>query len=220
MSKERKGPAPRVGANPREPRWRRRPESRPEEIAEAGLRLFCARGYVNVTVDDIAREAGVTKGAVYHHFDGKEDLLLAAVELHFRRAFERGGAQRVASADQAAKSRIEALLWAAWRFWHSEEFRGLFRLVLGEAGDAVPAVRERFLQEGPHRGWKTLGDLIREGQRRGEFRPTIDPAAAAKLIACGLVLQIMLKCMSGAKPRPSRGQFEREFERVMRMISD
>jgi AcrR family transcriptional regulator len=219
MPKERKGPAAKAAAKPREPRWRRRPESRPEEIAEAGLRLFGARGYLNVTVDDIAREAGVTKGAVYHHFDGKEDLLAAAVELHFRRTFERGGAQRPASAGETAKSRIEALLWAAWQFWHSDEFRGLFRLVLGEGGDAVPAVRERFLEEGPHRGWKTLGHLIREGQRRGEFRPDIDAAAAAKLIACGLVLQIMLKCMAGAKPRASRGEFEREFEQVMRMIS-
>jgi AcrR family transcriptional regulator len=219
MPKQRQGKAARAGAK-RHPRWRRRPESRPDEIAEAGLRLFCARGYLNVTVDDIAREAGVTKGAVYHHFNGKEELLVAAVELHFRRTFERGGAERAVSAGETAKGRIEALLWAGWQFWHSAEFQGLFRLVLGEGGAAVPAVRERFIEEGPHRGWRTLGDLVREGQRRGEFRPDIDAASAAKLIACGLVLQIMLRCLTGSKPRASRGDFEREFEQVMRMISD
>src|SRR3954449_10402972 len=152
------------GAKPKRPRWRRRPESRPEEIAEAGLRLFCARGYLNVSVDDIARAAGVTKGAVYHHFDGKEDLLAAAVDLHFRRTFEAAGAGRTPTAGETARARVEALLWAGWRFWHSEEFQGLFRLVLGEGGAAVPTVRERFLKQGPQRGWRVLGALIRAGQ--------------------------------------------------------
>lgn len=216
----RKNPRPAgSAAKPGKPRWQRRPDRRPEEIADAGLRLFCARGYLNVTVDDIAREAGVTKGAVYHHFDGKEDLLVAAIELHFRRTFDRAGAEHPAAAGETARHRIEALLWAAWQFWHSAEFRGLFRLVLGEGGDAVPAVRDRFLAEGPYRGWQTLGDLIRDGQRRGEFRANIHPASAARLVACGLVLQIMLKCMGRTQSRASRSDFEREFEQVMQMIA-
>ena len=211
---------PRAGtaAQPKRPRWRRRPESRPEEIAEAGLRLFCARGYLNVSVDDIARAAGVTKGAIYHHFEGKEDLLAAAVDLHFRRTFDRAGADRPASAGETATSRIEALLWSGWQFWHSKEFRGLFRLVLGEAGAAVPAVRERFLEEGPHRGWKVLGALINEGQERGEFRADLDAASAAKLIACGLVLQIVLKGLAGTQPRAVRANFNREFGQIVRML--
>src|SRR6185503_20235 len=48
MPNARKSTAP-------QPRWRRRPEHRPDEIADAGLRLFSARGYLNVSVDDIAR---------------------------------------------------------------------------------------------------------------------------------------------------------------------
>jgi len=218
--REKKRGATAKASGTKQPRWRRRPESRPAEIAEAGLRLFCARGYLNVTVDDIAREAGVTKGAVYHHFDGKEDLLAVALERHFRRTFERGGATRPAAAGETTRQRVEALLWAGWQFWHSAEFQGLFRLVLGEAGDAVPAVRERFLAEGPHRGWETLGNLVREGQQRGEFRPSVDADAAAKLVACGLVLQIVLKGMAGSKKRASRAEFERELEHVMRMIAD
>jgi AcrR family transcriptional regulator len=213
--RRRRPPPPRAS----HPRWRRRPDRRPDEIAEAGLRLFCARGYLNVSVDDIARAAGVTKGAVYHHFHGKEDLLSAAMELHFRRTFERAGAGRPPRAGGTATDRVEALLWAGWQFWHSAEFQGLFRLMLGEGGAAVPAVRKRFLAQGPHRGWRVLGALIREGQERGEFRAGIDPAGAAKLIACGLVLQIMLSTLGGAKRRTVRADFEREFKSVMRMLA-
>jgi TetR/AcrR family transcriptional repressor of nem operon len=201
------------------PRWRRRPERRPEEIADAGLRLFSARGYLNVSVDDIAREAGVTKGAVYHHFDGKEDLLVAAVDLHFNRTFDDAGAGQPLAPGETAIGRMRTLLWAGWQFWHSEEFQGLFRLVLGEAGTVVPAVRARFLREGPHRGWKVLGALIRAGQARGEFDAGIDADSAAKLVACGLVLQIMLKCLGGTQPRASRAEFDREFAQIARMLA-
>lgn len=201
------------------PRWHRRPERRPGEIAQAGLRLFCARGYGNVSVDDIARAAGVTKGAVYHHFDGKADLLVAAVEHHFRSTFDRADAARSLRPGESAAGRIETLLWAGWQFWHSAEFQGLFRLILGEGGTAVPAVRERFLNEGPRRGWQTLGALIKAGQANREFRAGLDPDAAARLIASGLVLQVMLKCLAGAAPRATRAEFDREFGQVMRMLA-
>src|SRR5206468_9966375 len=114
---------PSAGAAAGTPRWRRRPERRPDEIADAGLRLFSARGYLNVSVDDIARAAGVTKGAVYHHFAGKEELLFAAVDLHFQRTFDGAGAGKPRSAGETAGRRLEALLWAGWQFWHSVEFQ-------------------------------------------------------------------------------------------------
>ena len=53
------------------------PETRREEILEAALACFSARGYHGSTVDDIAAGAGLSKGAVYWHFEGKEDVFLA-----------------------------------------------------------------------------------------------------------------------------------------------
>lgn len=215
-----RGTAARRRSSAAKPRWQRRPEHRRDEIADAGLRLFSARGYRNVSVDDIARAAGVTKGAVYHHFGGKEDLLVAAVDRHFQRTFDRAGAGKPLAPGEPVIGRLEALLWAGWQFWHSVEFQGLFRLVLGEAGAAVPAVRERFLSEGPHRGWKVLGGLIAAGQRSGEFRSDVDPARAARLIASGLVLQIMLKCLvSSASHDARREEFEREFAQILAMLA-
>ncbi|WP_188194431.1 TetR/AcrR family transcriptional regulator [Nonomuraea sp. SYSU D8015] len=43
-------------------------------------RLFAARGYGAVGLAEIVRESGVTKGALYHHFDGKADLFRAVLE--------------------------------------------------------------------------------------------------------------------------------------------
>jgi AcrR family transcriptional regulator len=53
------------------------PEIRFAELLDCAQRLFFARGYDNTTVNDIIREAGLSKGAFYHYFDSKAALLEA-----------------------------------------------------------------------------------------------------------------------------------------------
>ena len=51
----------------------------PDEILEIAVGLFAARGYHGVSMDDIGAAAGVTGPALYHHFAGKEAMLVAAL---------------------------------------------------------------------------------------------------------------------------------------------
>jgi TetR/AcrR family transcriptional repressor of nem operon len=50
------------------------------KLLDAALRVIRAQGYAGSSVDDICREAGVTKGSFFHHFKGKDDLAIAATE--------------------------------------------------------------------------------------------------------------------------------------------
>jgi AcrR family transcriptional regulator len=52
-----------------------------EQILKAALHLFAERGYPQTSMDEIAKEVGVTKPAIYHYFDSKEKLFQALVEL-------------------------------------------------------------------------------------------------------------------------------------------
>jgi len=51
-----------------------------EALLAAARGLFGDRGYAGTSLDEIARKAGVTKGAFYHHFSGKQELFLAVFE--------------------------------------------------------------------------------------------------------------------------------------------
>src|SRR5215471_17665945 len=51
-----------------------------DELLTAALRVFARRGYREAGMDEIAAEAGYSKGALYWHFSGKEELLMALLE--------------------------------------------------------------------------------------------------------------------------------------------
>ncbi len=55
-------------------------EGRREQILRAAISVFASKGFDRATNEDIAREAGVTPGLIYHYFDNKDDLLRAAIE--------------------------------------------------------------------------------------------------------------------------------------------
>ena len=55
-------------------------EDRREQIIDAAMRVFAQKGFVRATNKDVAREAGITAGLIYHYFENKEALLMAIIE--------------------------------------------------------------------------------------------------------------------------------------------
>ena len=64
---------------PGPPKFRRRKADRPGEIVEAALAVFAEKGFAAAKLDEIARRAGVSKGALYLYFETKEDIFRAVV---------------------------------------------------------------------------------------------------------------------------------------------
>lgn len=60
----------------------RDPEHTMELILETGMRLFLEKGYDQTSIQDIMAAAGLSKGAVYHHFKSKEQIFEAVMERH------------------------------------------------------------------------------------------------------------------------------------------
>ncbi len=75
------------------PKWRRRPEHRPQQIIEAALEVFGECGLAKSRLQDIANRAGVSKGTIYLYFPNKEEL--------FREMIRQTSVAAIAAGEQA-----------------------------------------------------------------------------------------------------------------------
>ena len=151
-----------------EPRFQRRKEDRPQEIAEAALAAFAEKGYAATRVDEVAKRAGVSKGLVYLYFKTKEEMFKAVV-----RSF--------------VVPRVDALIEIVDRTDLSSEafFRGPFLDFIKKIpGSPVSVVIRLMIAEGPNhpdllqfywdnvvsRGLGAISELLERGVQAGEFR--------------------------------------------------
>jgi AcrR family transcriptional regulator len=86
-----------------------RRRSRRDEILDIAVGLFAARGYHGVSMDDIGSAAGVTGPALYHHFAGKEAMLVAAL-IPVSEGLLHGGRDRVARHPEDARAALTDLI--------------------------------------------------------------------------------------------------------------
>jgi AcrR family transcriptional regulator len=94
-------------------------------------------GFARTTAAEIARRAGVTWGAVQHHFGGKEGILIAVLEDSFDRF-----ASRLAEIDTEGASlekRVDQFIDRAWEHFGSAHYRSTFEILLSYAGPDIPA---------------------------------------------------------------------------------
>ena len=98
-----------------------------DALIEAARALFAKRGYAGVGTEEIVRAAGVTRGALYHHFDGKRDLFEAVYE-----RVESELAQRIATdaLGSGAASPLEAMRAGAEMFLRASTEPEAQRIVL------------------------------------------------------------------------------------------
>jgi AcrR family transcriptional regulator len=75
-------------------------------LVETARELFASKGFAETSIEDIVRTAGVTRGALYHHFGGKADIFRAVVEDEAERLAER--VQRAALKKRDPWQQIEA----------------------------------------------------------------------------------------------------------------
>ncbi len=172
----------------------------PDVLLEAASRVFAERGYRATRLDDVAAAAGVTKGAIYYYFEGKEDLLRQAVQSRHRAVFSE--IVSALEAEQApASARIRLALRRVWSHWQEPPWGHALRLMLGEVSTEFPAIFRMWADEGPIQAWSLIRDLVEEGKREGEFRTDVDSEVVARVLVSGLMLQATLHIHLGLADR-------------------
>jgi AcrR family transcriptional regulator len=112
-------------------------EERREAILHSALAVIAQRGYHSSSIDDIAREAGVSKALIYEHFASKQDLYAELLEMHAGKLFS-ALAESIAEAGRSASARLAVGFDAFYGF--VEEHRVAWRMLFREATDPEAVV--------------------------------------------------------------------------------
>src|SRR3954470_5409328 len=176
-----------------------RRRSRRDEILQIAVGLFAARGYHGVSMDDIGSAAGVTGPALYHHFAGKEAMLVAAL-IPVSEGLLNGGRDRVARHPEDAQAALVDLI----------EFHVEFAL----ANPAVIALHLHELDrlpDEPRRQIRRLQRLYVEEWVTvlGTLRPELDAGEARVLAHAAFGLMNSTPFLGGEVDRQRRAELLR-----------
>jgi TetR/AcrR family transcriptional regulator, mexJK operon transcriptional repressor len=137
-----------------------------ESILAAAKRAFLADGYGAVSMDLIAREAGVSKATVYAHFAGKEDLFGAVIEGECESYFASFSAGELDPGDMRAS--LEILGRRFLDLVLSPDAIALHRIILAEV-TRFPALGEVFWRSGPERERLQIEGFLKSGVAAGSL---------------------------------------------------
>lgn len=144
-------------------------------ILRAAITVFARSGYHTSRVADVAKEAGVAYGLVYHYFGSKEDLL----EQIFRRTWSRmlEAVKEVEEEGAPARDQLAAVARIVLGAWEADP--DLVRVLIREVARSPQLGRE--VDEIAH-AFAALERIVARGQERGELRADADPRLAAWIL--------------------------------------
>ena len=155
-----------------------------ERLLAASLRLFAQQGFESTSVQEVVAAAGVTKGAMYHYFSSKDDLLYEIYHRLLNMQTERLNA--IADGPGTAEQRVHAAA------------ADVVRSTLTSIDEAIVSFRSIHMLPQPQRGQvrmerrryhERFRAMIEEGQREGAFRKDV-PADLAVHFFFGSVNQL------------------------------
>jgi AcrR family transcriptional regulator len=148
-------------------------------LIETAGQLFASRGYDGTSVDAIIRQAGVSKGAFYHHFSSKEQVLDAVTDFIVEDALRQIG-EAVADTTVGATVRLNRFLNASkvWRLAHFGLWREVSVVLLRDVN--APMLRKIQAQT-VARAAPMLAEIIQQGVAEGVFDAP-NPLETARLI--------------------------------------
>jgi AcrR family transcriptional regulator len=160
-----------------EPRWRRLPEERPQQILRAALEVFGEHGLAGARLEDIAKQAGVSKGTIYLYFPNKEALFREMVRSTIVEAIVAGeGIPNTGS----ARDQLLTFMKDYWDFVRTSAFSVIYRVVVSELHH-FPDLVEFYSAEVIVRGQKLIAGIVARGVANGEFR-SLDPVVAGRML--------------------------------------
>ena len=180
-------------------------------ILRAAITVFARSGYHTSRVSDVAKEAGVAYGLVYHYFGSKEDLL----ETVFRRTWSRmlEAVEEVERTETTARAQIAGVARIVLGAWEADP--DLVRVLVREVARSPQLGRE---VDEIANAFQALERIIAGGQKRGDLRTDVEPRLAAWILY-GALEEILTGWVFERLPAGA-DDVERAEQAVVALLSD
>ena len=191
-------------------------ESEPEKrraILHAAVRVFAEKGYHGCRIADVARQAGVAYGLVYHYFQNKDELLESVFAEQWTIFIN--ALQAISDGPGTAPEQLGAMCRFAVDVFRTAP--AAVRVLLLEVARSHNAFRAGSTRQTFEAAVRIVADVIRRGQERGEIRRDADPmVSAAGLLG---VLELSLTGMvMGLFAEPGDEGIERVKDEVVQLV--
>lgn len=168
-------------------------------ILETAAPIFNQKGISGANIDDVLAAAKLTKGCLYGHFEGKEDLALQVVDFMLNNNGEK--MLSTISKGKTAKAKVFAFL-DFYKDPLNTYLKGgcpVFNIAV-ESDDNFPAIKEKIAGVIRH-GQELFVSILNQGIVGGEFSDQLDPAVYAfKAVSAVEGAVVMCRAMNTAKP--------------------
>ncbi len=168
-------------------------------ILETAVPIFNEKGIAGANIDDVLEATKLTKGCLYGHFEGKDDLSEQVIELALKMVSDK------IRAEVYRGNTVKAKIFAFLDFYKNpiETFISggcpIFNTAV-QVDDNYPFIKEKVAKV-IKIGQQELTSLLQEGINKGEFSKTLDPVVFAfKLVASVEGGIVMCRVMDTAKP--------------------
>lgn len=188
------------------------PEDKRQLILDASVRVFARKGYHTCRVGDIAEEAGVAHGLLYHYFDSKDELLQTIFKNTWTLMLDTIRGVESIEEDPARETlrKVAAIVLRAWR-----DTPDIVRVLVREVARS-PHLQEELGET--EQAFVALERVIRKGQEAGEFRDNVD-ARFASFIFYGALEEMLTGWVMGQLP-DSDDDIRRAERTVVEMLCD
>jgi len=186
----------------RTPRWQRRPDRRPDEILDAALRVFARCGLHKTNLEEVAKEAGISKGTIYLYYKNKEELFVAAAHRVVPTPDEIYQAQTTTPATTTSlHSLLRQVARTAYRRFCTPAYLAFFSMMTAEIL-RHPEWGEIFFRRIGLELNRRIAEGFEHGMRTGECRK-VDPVLAARsFVGMFLMMALTQEHMGGKKYTP------------------
>ena len=198
-----------------EPKYQRRKEDRPQEIADAAFAAFAEKGYAATRIDDVARRAGVSKGLTYLYYKTKEDLFKAVVKnVVVRRVDTLIG--NVESTDLPSADFLRGPLLDFMKKVPGSPIAIVIRLLISE-GPRHPDLVDYYYDNVVARGLGAIRAFVARGVERGEFRrAALD--VQPHLFLAPMMMSMIWRLVFNDKPLDTDKLMESQIEMLLAQL--